>query len=281
MKEKIGIIDVGGGLRDIYGAGVLDYLLDNKIYLPYCIGVSAGSANVASYIAKQKGRNKVYYKEYAFRKEYISFNNYKTKGSYVDLDYVYRTLSNEGGEYPLDYDQIMKNNSEMVVVASNAETGEPEYFYKKDLIKNDYGVFAASCCIPIACKEYNWQGKKYFDGGITDPIPIKKAYENGCTKVIVILTRPIDYRKSDGNRKLLYGKLKRKYPEFTKKLVNRCELYNSTLENLLKNDVKKGNVLIIAPDDDLHMKTLEKDKEKLETLYQKGYKDGEKIKKFL
>ena len=26
-----GIIDVGGGMRDIYGAGVLDYCLDNNI----------------------------------------------------------------------------------------------------------------------------------------------------------------------------------------------------------------------------------------------------------
>ena len=62
--EKIGIVDVGGGLRGIYPAGVFDYLLDNKIYLPYAIGVSAGSANVASYTARQKGRNKVFYEEY-------------------------------------------------------------------------------------------------------------------------------------------------------------------------------------------------------------------------
>ena len=31
MREKIGIADVGGGLRGIYAAGVLDYCLDNSI----------------------------------------------------------------------------------------------------------------------------------------------------------------------------------------------------------------------------------------------------------
>ena len=45
---KTGIVDVGGGLRDIYGAGVLDRCLDESIHFDVCIGVSAGSANLAS-----------------------------------------------------------------------------------------------------------------------------------------------------------------------------------------------------------------------------------------
>ena len=44
----IGCIDVGGGLRDIYGAGVFDRLLDDGVTFDYCLGVSAGSANIAS-----------------------------------------------------------------------------------------------------------------------------------------------------------------------------------------------------------------------------------------
>ena len=33
--KKIGIIDVGGGTRSIFGAGVYDYLIDNNIEIPY------------------------------------------------------------------------------------------------------------------------------------------------------------------------------------------------------------------------------------------------------
>ena len=40
----IGIVDVGGGLRGIYGAGVFDRLMDQNIVFDYQIGVSAGSA---------------------------------------------------------------------------------------------------------------------------------------------------------------------------------------------------------------------------------------------
>ena len=45
-----GIVDVGGGLRGIYGAGIFDYCMEQGIHFDYCIGVSAGSANVCSYI---------------------------------------------------------------------------------------------------------------------------------------------------------------------------------------------------------------------------------------
>ena len=109
MKEKIGIIDVGGGMRGIYGAGIFDYLLDNNIDIPYCVGISAGSANVASYISKQKGRNFKFYTEYSFEKDYMSLSNLIHKGSYIDLDYVYGTLSNEDGKNPWNFDDAMNN----------------------------------------------------------------------------------------------------------------------------------------------------------------------------
>ncbi len=75
MKEKIGIVDVGGGLRGVYAAGVLDYCLDNNIQFDLGIGVSAGSANLASYTAKQPRRNHQFYTEYALRKQYMGFRH--------------------------------------------------------------------------------------------------------------------------------------------------------------------------------------------------------------
>ncbi|MGE4354570.1 MAG: patatin-like phospholipase family protein, partial [Oscillospiraceae bacterium] len=92
-----GIIDVGGGLRDIYGAGIFDYCLDNGIQFDYCIGVSAGSANIASYIAGQRGRNYRFYMEYAFRRQYMSLQNLIHTGSYIDMDYAYGELSKKNG----------------------------------------------------------------------------------------------------------------------------------------------------------------------------------------
>ena len=45
---KTGIIDVGGGLRGVYAAGIFDFCLDADIHFDLGIGVSAGSANALS-----------------------------------------------------------------------------------------------------------------------------------------------------------------------------------------------------------------------------------------
>ena len=55
-----------------------------------------------------------------------------------------------------------KKTKKQSVVESNAKTGEPEYIYKEDYKKNDYGMLAGSCCIPIVCKVYKWHGKEYY-----------------------------------------------------------------------------------------------------------------------
>ena len=77
--------------------------MDLKIHFDYCIGVSAGSANIISFLANQKGRNHTFYTEFSFRKEYMSLHNYLKDHNYVDLEYIFGELSNSGGEYPLDF----------------------------------------------------------------------------------------------------------------------------------------------------------------------------------
>ena len=57
MTNKTAMIDVGGGFRAIFGAGVMDRMMEDDISVDHCYGVSAGSANMVSFIAGQHGRN--------------------------------------------------------------------------------------------------------------------------------------------------------------------------------------------------------------------------------
>ena len=114
---KTGIVDVGGGMRGIFAAGVFDYCMDQGICIHLVIGVSAGSANAASFLAGQRGRNYEFYTEYSFEKEYMSLKNVLTKQSYLDLDYVYGTLSNSTGSHPLDFQALMDNPTPLLVPA--------------------------------------------------------------------------------------------------------------------------------------------------------------------
>ncbi len=84
---KTGIVDVGGGMRGIYACGVMDYCLEHKINFNLGIGVSAGAANICTFIAGQKGRNYVFYTDYNQRKESMSLSNLIKKGSYIVMEH--------------------------------------------------------------------------------------------------------------------------------------------------------------------------------------------------
>lgn len=276
----IGIIDVGGGTRDIYGAGVFDYCLEHHITFDYGIGISAGSANLASFTAKQYKRNYHFFMDYAFREEYMSLKNFINKGSYVDLDYIYYTLSRKEGENPLDYETLKNNPMKFNVLAYNANTGEPHVFTKKDINQDEYRIFSASSCLPIVCKPVNIEGVPYYDGGIIEPIPVRRALKDGCDKVVLILTRPIDYMRDSDHDKLNVNILSKIDKKASEHLRKRAEVYNAALKDALELE-KQGKVLIVAPDTIGHMSTLSKEKQNLYLLYRKGYNDAEKIARFI
>lgn len=271
-----GLIDVGGGMRDIYGAGALDYFLDKKISFDVCIGVSAGSANIASFLAGQRGRTYSFYAEYASRKEYMSFINLFKNGSYFNLDYIYSFLSNENGEYPLDFDSFAENNSDYYIVVTNATTGKAEYLTKDCILRNNLWALKASSAMPVACQPFVYNDTVYFDGGVADPIPVEKAIELGCDKVFVIIPRPAT-KKTHEFSKYMKPFLK-EYPDVLKLMKRRPEIYNNKLDTL-NNLIKSGKVILISPDNDYDINMMTRDKKKLGVFYKKGYDDAEKAYK--
>ena len=276
---KIGIVDVGGGYRGIYGAGILDYCMDNDIRFDIAIGVSAGSVNLLSYAANQDRRNYQFYTEYGQRKECTSAKNLIEKKAIIDLDYVYSDISNSDGENPLDFEAAMSNPMEFYAVATDAFTGKPVYFGKFDIKQDHYDALKASSALPIVSHPYEIGNALYFDGTLSDPVPIKKAFDLGCDKVVVILTKPLGDLEltpvDEGVSTLIY----KKYPNMSINLYTRIEKYNKSVEDALQLE-KEGKALIIAPDDTCGVSTLTKDKTLLNDLYEKGYRDAKKISEF-
>lgn len=277
---KIGVVDAGGGFRGIYGSGVLDYCLSQGIYFDYCIGVSAGSANLASYMARQQGRNVPFYGEYGFRKEYCGFGGFLRTGNYLNLKYVYGTLSNSDGEAPLDYDTFAANPAEYYAVATNAYTGETLYFTGKDMSRDHYEVLMASSALPGACKPVQVGEYLCFDGGFGDPIPFQKALDDGCDKVVVILTKTRDTLRRQKDDNLGVRMIRRKYPQAAAQLTLRYKKWNDAVA-LAKEYERQGKVLIVAPETTCGMTTLKRTQEQLDQMYRMSLKDAEAIPAFL
>ena len=162
----------------------------------------------------------------------------------------------------------------------DAITGKPVYFSKDSYRQDDYTVLMASCCLPAVCKPVFIDNTPHYDGGVADPIPIQKAFDDGCEKIVLILTRPKDEMHNpslDSRAAALIGK---SYPEAAAILKKRHILYNEALTKALQYE-KEGKLLIIAPDSSKGLGTLTKDKKKLTALYNEGYGKAEQIISFI
>ncbi len=87
--SKIGLVVEGGGMKCAYSAAILDKFLDDDIHFDYAIGVSAGSANICSYLAGQRGRNKRFYTEFLKDPLYFGPKSFFKTGNLFNLEYIY------------------------------------------------------------------------------------------------------------------------------------------------------------------------------------------------
>lgn len=270
--SKIGLVVEGGGMKCAYSAGVLDRFLDKKISFDYCIGVSAGSANAASFLGGQRERNLRFYTKHVKDPKYISFRNYLHDGQIFGLQYIYGDMSNSGGVDPLNFDAIMANPCEYEIVATDAITGKAMYFQKSDLKKDNYAPIMASSALPVFCKPVEVNDRYYFDGGVSDSIPIRRAFEQGCDKIVVILSKTRDfYKQPEGHRRIYSHKLK-EYPGTVQALDNRHIMYRGEIA-LLKQYEAEGKAFVFAPSETVKISTFTTDPQMERQLYDLGIKD--------
>lgn len=244
MIENVGLVLEGGGMRAVYTAGVLESFLENDIYFPYVIGVSAGAANAASYLSKQKGRNQVVNIDYVTDPRYLSWRNFIKRREFFGMDFIFGEIPNK--LVPYDFDTFYQSKGEFVVGTTDCLSGEPVYFSKQDYGTDMLTVIRASSSLPFIASEITFKDKVLLDGGISDPIPIKKAQQDGLKKNIVVLTRNSGYLKKPSRFHFL---VKRKYPHYNglqTALMQRYQIYNETIHYLAEQE-KLGNVMIIRP----------------------------------
>lgn len=268
-----GLVDVGGGMRGIYGAGVMDYLLEKGFRFDYCIGVSSGSANVASFLSNQKGRNLRIYTTHSRDKRFMSVRSWLKTRSYFGLEYLYNTITNELD--PIDYNVLLATKSKLKVVVTNALDGKPHYFTNKDFQKDNCEVLKASCALPVICRPISIKDTLYFDGGVSDPVPIRKAIADGCDKLVVILTRPVELIKKREKTRRFYPLFLKNYPKIIKALGIRHDVYRDSIRYLLELE-KAGKAVIISPTQKSSMSLATKKADVLKSFYELGYEDAMK-----
>lgn len=278
---SVALVLEGGAKRGIYTAGVLDVLLENGLVADAVIGVSAGATHGASYVSGQIGRSIRYYINHSNNYKFMSIKNWILTGNVVDTKFCYYELPEILD--PFDHNAFEKSETKFYAVCSNVETGKSEYIHCAEL-KRSITYLRASASLPVFSKIVEIDGKKLLDGGICDSIPLKASMDMGYDKHVVVLTRPKGYRKKKSKILWLSRLVYRKFPKFVKALENRHIMYNNQLDFVEEKTLNSSDTLVIRPSVDLGVKHMEKDLNKVKSMYELGRNDAlemlDKLKEF-
>lgn len=266
---KTGLVLEGGALRAIFSSGVCDGLLAGNIMADYVVGVSAGIAYGVSYVSRQPRRNLEVVTRYAPDPRYMGMRNLRDKHnrSYFGLDFAYNVIPNQ--LVPFDYDTFAAYPGEVEAVVTNLNTGRADYLPvpRKDRFSK---VLQASCAMPLMFPVIQVDGQPYLDGGIGDAIPWRRALDQGCDRVLVVLTHPRSYVRRPDKILPLVRRTYRDYPNFIASMEERVERYNED-HRLLFQMEREGRLKVIAPTSTLGVSRTERNTEKLRLLWAQGY----------
>lgn len=265
---KTGLVLEGGAMRGMYTAAILDCFLDKKINIDGIIGVSAGALFGVNYCSKQKGRALRYNKKYAKDPRYMGIKSLLTTGNIVNTKFAYHEVPFKLDIF--DEETYSKSKTDFYAVITNVKTGQPEY---KKMINVSVQIdeLRASGSMPFVSQMVKIGDNKYLDGALGDSIPILKIKEMGYKKIIVILTRPLNYRKKKSNQ-LLPKIIYHKYPNLIKAINTRYIKYNETLDIIIDMENKK-EIFVFRPSKELNLSRIEKNPDRLQEMYNLGIKD--------
>ena len=272
---KVGLVLEGGGMRGMFTCGVLDTLMDENIDVDLIIGTSAGALFGINYFSNQKKRAIRYNMKYAKDIRYMSRTSYLLTGNLVNKNFAFYKITTK--KDPFDNDTFMKNNKDFYAVATDIDTGKPEYLKITNPVK-ELEKLRASSALPLASKVVEIDNKKYLDGGISDAIPLDKALDFGLDKIIVVLTRPKGYRKKPLSDKSL-NKINKKfkdYPKLLSTMKNRYKNYNNTLDKI--DSLEKNNkIFVIRPKENININIVKKDRKLLKNAYDLGIDNTKEV----
>lgn len=267
---KTGLVLEGGAMRGMYTAGVLDVMIENNVQSDIVVGVSAGALFGVNYLSRQVGRVIRYNKRFNRDLRYMGLIPFLQEGNMISTEYAYNRVPRDLD--PFDNEAFMDSDVPFYAVVTNIATGEAEYIRLSDLFQQ-MDVLRASGSMPLVSVPVEIEGKKYLDGGIGDSIPYAWMLRQNVDKMIVVLTQDGSYRKT-AMSPLLTRIYSHWQPAVARQLKNRHLTYNHSLDELRTLEAQ-GKAFVFRPSQPIHIKTIERSPEKLQSVYDLGRKDAE------
>ena len=268
-NKKTALIVEGGGQRGVFSFGITDTFI-NRNYDPFDIymGVSNGVAVLCWYLIRETDNN-LEKMLYAAKGDYLSYKNIFIGKDIIKFHQMY-----EDGEkmFKPSMEKIKKNlkGKDYIAVVTDAIEANAEYYSFGD--GEWMPKMIASGTLPILVRTPSLiDGRRKFDGGVADPLPVEKAYEMGAKKIIVIRTYEKKFRRKLKIENYIGALLLREYPKLKKALLVHNKTYNRALD-FINNPPSDCEIVQLCPPEKLKSKRDSKNIEILKADYNLGKK---------
>jgi len=266
-NKKTALIIEGGGQRGVFSFGITDTFI-NRNYDPFdiYIGVSNGVAVLCWYLIKETDNN-LDKMLYAAKGDYLSYKNIFTGKDILKFHQMYK----DGEKMFNPSMEKIRNNlkdKNYIAVVTDAIKANAEYYSFGD--GEWMPKMIASGTLPILVKTPSLiDGRRKFDGGIADPIPVEKAYKMGAKKIIVIRTYEKNFRRKLKLENYIGALLSSQYPSLKKALLEHDKTYNRALD-FINNPPHDCEIVQLCPPKKLKSKRDTKNIEVLKADYKLG-----------
>ena len=266
-NKKTALIVEGGGQRGVFSFGITDTFI-NRNYDPFDIymGVSNGVAVLCWYLIRETDNN-LEKMLYAAKGDYLSYKNI-----FIGKDIIkFHQMYEDGEKMFKPSMEKIKNNlkgKDYIAVVTDAIEANAEYYSFGD--GEWMPKMIASGTLPILVRTPSLiDGRRKFDGGVADPLPVEKAYEMGAKKIIVIRTYEKKFRRKLKIENYIGALLSREYPKLRKALLVHDKTYNRALD-FINNPPSDCEIIQLCPPEKLKSKRDSKNIEILKADYKLG-----------
>ena len=194
FKNKKVLILEGGGFKTSFSAGVMDaFQMQSHNPFDSYIGVSGGCIAISYFLSKRYGYFYQCMRTLCQDERFVKYSKAFTDGL-MNLDFFYDIAYKE---FPFDFETAIQSlkGKEYFIVLTNSADGSTEYHQPTQ--ENWVDMTIAASTVPMLTKgKHMVNGVHYSDGGISDPVPIKWAVDNGATDIVLIRTTHYDFKPS-------------------------------------------------------------------------------------
>ncbi|MBM6754634.1 patatin family protein [Lactobacillus alvi] len=273
MLYHAALVLEGGAMRGQYSTGITDAFLKHHLEFESVIGVSAGALCGAQFVSKQYGRMVHVNTTYRHNADYISMRRLLKKKEVLNLDFLFEDHGWDWHNF--DERAYERSASHFTIVATELTSGKAVTF--TDPTGKELEVdLKASSSMPFFTAPPKTTAGECLDGGLANSIPFNIAQDQGFDKIVVVRTRPSDYRKKPTGKVLkeMFEHKFKDYPKFVETAIKRPEMYNQQVKSLNRL-VSQHQAYVFNPNNTIKVGRLENNTKKIQKLYQQGMEQAE------